>query len=478
MISSMKISGPDRGRGLEGVRFLIIDPDSSFLRGMKQALEQSGAEVHTVETLSKAEHLINRERFDYVISAFDEDRALIKGFIEEYKTKNPLGQFFVVMQSIYFNYDIEDPLVEYIDDYFFKPIDPQRFALTMESVYGTAEQQSRSLTVVEPFVKQLQPYMVFRSSVMKRVLADLPKIATSEQTVLISGETGTGKELVARAIHFLSPRAGRPFVAINCGAIPDSLIEAELFGHEKGAFTGALRTHRGKFELASGGTIFLDEIGDMPLSLQIKLLRVLEEGVLYRIGGEVPIRVDVRVIAATRRDLRKAIEDGLFRDDLFYRLNVLRVHLPPLRERIEDIPLLALYFLERAFGQMGYEPPYPQLSPGTIDLLEKLPWRGNVRELRNLMTRVATLMPQKTRRVLPIHILPYLDEALDQSLISTPIHHTPGVFIPIGTPLEKVEEIMIRETLRHTNGNKSKAAKILKISLRTIRRKVKRFNIK
>jgi DNA-binding NtrC family response regulator len=469
--------GQDRRKGLEGVRLLIVDPDKSFLRGMKQALENSGAKVYTMETLSKAIHLISKEKFNYVISAFDEDRTLIKEFIEEYKGRNPLGQFFVVMQNIYVNYDIEDPLTNYIDDYFFKPIDPQRFALTMESFYGTGEQQSRSLTVVEPFVKQLQPYMVFRSSQMKRVLSNLPRIAASEQTVLISGETGTGKELVARAIHFLSPRADRPFVAINCGAIPDSLIEAELFGHEKGAFTGALRTHKGKFELASGGTIFLDEIGDMPLSLQIKLLRVLEEGVVYRIGGEVPVRVDVRVIAATRRDLRKAIEDGLFRDDLFYRLNVLRVHLPPLRERVEDIPLLALHFLERAFSQMGYEPPYPQLSPGTIDLLEKLPWRGNVRELRNLMTRVATLMPQKTRRVLPIHILPYLDETLDQSLFSPHIYHTPGVFIPIGTPLEKVEEILIRETLRHTNGNKSKAAKILKISLRTIRRKVKRFNI-
>ena len=296
---------------------------------------------------------------------------------------------------------------------------------------------------------------------------------------MISGETGTGKELVARAIHMLSPRAEGPFVSINCGAIPDGLIEGELFGHERGAFTGALRTHRGKFEIATGGTLFLDEIGDMPLHLQVKLLRALEEGTIYRLGAEESINVDVRVIAATRRDLKRDVEEGLFRDDLYYRLNVLRIHLPPLRERIEDIPMLALYFLERAFNELGLLPPYPTLSPGTIELLEKLYWKGNVRELRNLMTRVATLLPQESSKVLPVHILPHLDEFIEtfyRKPSSSQID-VPGVFIPLGTPFDKIEEMVIRETLKYTEGNRTKAAKLLNISVRTIRRKLKQYNI-
>ncbi len=463
---------------LQGIHFLIIDQDRTFLKGMEASLKRLGADVTVEHTLTDAKRLVRERRFNIILASVSEDIPMIRRFIEEYKNRHPTGQFFIVLES---------PTVQNIslmdgtgaDDYFFKPIDPQRFALTMETFFGRKEGQSKSLTVVEPFVKQLKPYLLFRSPSMKRVLADLPRIASSDQTVLISGETGTGKELAARAIHFLSPRAEGPFVAINCGAIPDSLIEGELFGHEKGAFTGALRTHKGKFELASGGTLFLDEIGDMPLALQIRLLRVLEEGIIYRIGGENPIKINVRVIAASRRDLKKAVDNGLFRDDLYYRLNVLRVHLPPLRERIEDIPLLALHFLERAFSEMGVSPPYPTLSPGTIDLLEKLPWRGNVRELRNLMTRVATLLPTKTLRILPIHILPYIDEFMEK-MISTYYNPTQqqGVFIPIGTPMDKVEEIIIRETLKHTNGNRSQTARLLNISIRTIRRKLKKYNIK
>jgi transcriptional regulator with PAS, ATPase and Fis domain len=311
---------------------------------------------------------------------------------------------------------------------------------------------------------------------MKQVLMNLPKIAASDQTVLISGETGTGKEIVARAIHFLSPRAEGSFVAVNCGAIPDSLIEGELFGHERGAFTGALRTHRGKFEVADNGTLFLDEIGDMPLSLQGKLLRVLEEKEIYRLGGEKPVGVNVRIIAATRRDLLRAVKEGLFRDDLYYRLNVLRIHLPSLRERIEDIPLLALHFLHRAFNEIGMKPPYPTLSLGTIDLLEKLKWRGNVRELRNLMTRIATLLQTGRGKILPIDVLPHLDEiSLHDINHQYFTYKGPGVFIPIGTPMEKVEELVIKETLKYTQGNKTKAARLLKIGIRTLRRKLKAF---
>ena len=307
-------------------------------------------------------------------------------------------------------------------------------------------------------------------------LSNLPQIAASDQTVLISGETGTGKELVARAIHMLSSRAGGPFVPINCGAIPESLIESELFGHEKGAFTGAFKGRKGKFETAHNGILFLDEIGDMPLILQIRLLRVLEDKEVYRIGSDKRISVNVRVITATHMDLESAVRNGLFREDLYYRLNVLRIHLPPLRDRVDDIPILALHFLERAFDEMGRAKPYPVFSPETIHLLQQYPWKGNVRELRNVMTRVATLLPPDTKRVFPIHIISHLGENSKIESGLEPVQISSGIFIRKGTTIDKAEDMLIDEALKQTGGNRTKAARLLGISLRTLRRKLNKKN--
>lgn len=264
-------------------------------------------------------------------------------------------------------------------------------------------------------------------------------------------------------------------MAVNCGAIPEGLIEGELFGHEKGAFTGAAKTRKGKFEAASNGTLFLDEIGDMPLLLQVRLLRVLEERHIYRVGGERPIPINVRVIAATRVGLKQAVADGLFREDLYYRLNILRIHLPPLWQRVEDIAYLAFHFLGRAFAEMGIHPPYPPLSPASIDLIEGLPWKGNVRELRNVMTRVATVLPHDTKQVLPIHLTPHLEDAEPRPCILENDKRDfsgDAIYIPIGTPLPEAEDIIIRETLKRTGNNRTQTAKILKIGLRTLRRKL------
>jgi len=456
-------------------KFLIIGND---LIELYAELRLKAKDVVFCEDVSQANRLIKKEEFHFLIISYEADPVLLKELVRNYKSHFKDGNVFVVLPDFYIDNTVLQEIDSLVDDYFIKPLDAHRMVLTLQSIYGKSRAEEMAVIPVEPYVQELQPYLLFRSPAMKQVLSNLPRIAASGQTVLISGETGTGKELVARAIHMLSPRKNGPFVAINCGAIPDSLIEAELFGYEKGAFTGAIKRRKGKFELASGGTIFLDEIGDMPVALQVKLLRVLEEGVFYRIGGEEPVRVDVRVIAATRRDLKRAMEDGLFREDLYWRLNVLRIHLPPLRERPEDIPLLALYFLYRAFNEMKLPPPYPQLSAGTMDLLEKLPWHGNVRQLRNLMTRVAALLPQNITKILPTHILQFMDEVLEESFTPSKEHTTPGVFIPIGTALEDAEAILIKETLKYTNGNKSKAARLLKISTRTIRRKLKKLSFK
>jgi len=302
---------------------------------------------------------------------------------------------------------------------------------------------------------------------MEMALADVPRFARSREPVLIQGETGTGKELVARALHGLGPRSQGPFVPVNCGAIPDSMLEAELFGYEKGAFTGAQRRHRGRFEQAHQGTIFLDEVGEMPPEAQVSLLRVLEEWAVHRIGGEAPVAVDVRVVAATHRALDERLASGLFREDLLYRLNVLPLLLPPLRERRTDIPLLAERFLHNGLRDMGWQEPMPTLTAEAAQLLASYDWPGNVRELRNLMARLAVRLPEDAREASAPSVYELLPRSgRERSGV------VDGVFIPVGTTLAEAEWLLIDAALKASGYNRSQAAKLLGIGERTLRRKL------
>jgi DNA-binding NtrC family response regulator len=458
---------------LKGLDVLVFENDLLSLNKIVRELKGVGADVYTAQNTEQAGSILLQIHIEVIIAALDMVDEQCLEMIKDYKTRHPETLFYVLADQEYDSVESSQESVRLVvDDYIKKPLDMVRFAGMVETSIGRPGDGGTSLTVIDPLVAKVKPYFIFRSPVMRRALHNLPEIAASGQTVLITGETGTGKEIVARAIHVLSPRSSHPFVAINCGAIPESLIEAELFGHEKGAFTGAARTRKGKFETANYGTLFLDEIGDMPLNLQTRLLRVLEEGMVYRVGGESTIPIDVRVIAASHQDLRKAVEDGLFRQDLYYRLNILLINLPPLRERIEDIALLAVHFLERAFGEMGWIQPYPDLSSETIYLLEQYLWKGNIRELRNVMTRVATMLPRDTKRVFPFHIMPYLEDVEQFREPSGAGKPGEGVHIPFGTNLSDVEDLLIRETLKITDGNRTQAAKLLGISLRTLRRKL------
>jgi DNA-binding NtrC family response regulator len=438
------ICEPNDNPNLKRLSVLVIEDDSASLNEIKQALKDVGAEVHTARNTVQASRLLQKEHMHVIIaSLYLVDEQCIE-LIKDYKTKNPDSLFYVLTGREYDAVETSQESVRLIvDDYIRKPLNVSRFACMVETSIGRPRDRSKSLTVVDPLVAKVKPYFLFRSPVMRRTLSHLPQIAASDETVLITGETGTGKEIVARAIHVLSRRSSGPFVPINCGAVPESLIEGDL-----------------------------DEIGDMPINLQVRLLRALEEGKIYRIGGETPLHINVRVIAASNTDLLKAVGDRLFRDDLYYRLNVLRIHLPLLSERVEDIPLLAVHFFERAFDEMGWVKPYPSLSAETIYLLEHYPWKGNVRELRNVTTRVATLLPQDTKRIFPFHILPHLDEAGQIIVPTAEESGKEGVHIPIGTNLKNVEELLISETLKITKGNKTQAAKLLGISLRNLRRKL------
>lgn len=459
---------PESAPNLGGSTVLMLEPQGPQLQGALRKFKTLGATVHTASSIDEARALIDRTRVDAVLA----DVALMdegaQEFLERYKKLNPRGMSFLVMESGA-SVVSEDPSgLRLVDDYIERPIDVVSLGHVLARGTVTA------LAVADPLISRVRPYFQFRSESMLRALEHLPRIALSDQPVLIEGETGTGKELTSHAIHVLSPRAQGTFVAVNCGAIPEGLIEGELFGHEKGAFTGADRMRRGKFEIASGGTLLLDEIGDMPIHMQVRLLRALEEGQVYRVGAERPTPINARVIAATARDLKKAVREGLFREDLYFRLSVLKLHLPPLRERIEDIPYLALHFMERAFAEMGAPQPYPKLSSAAIGLLEEHPWRGNVRELRNVMTRVATLLPHAARQVLPMHVAPHIETV--EGHLHEPVDSARnvggGVNIPDGSTLEQAERVLIDNALKLCGGNRTRAARMLGIGIRTLRRKL------
>ncbi len=290
----------------------------------------------------------------------------------------------------------------------------------------------------------------------------LRQAATSSATVLLMGETGTGKELAARAVHEWSPRVKGPFIAVNCGALPESILEAELFGVERGAFTGAVSRREGRFERAHGGTLFLDEVGEMSLAAQVKLLRVLQEGELERLGGTQTVRVDVRVVTATNKDLEAEVRAGRFREDLYYRLNVVELRVPSLASRREDISLLADHFLRRFAAK--HSKTVRAFSPEALAVLEDYAWPGNVRELEHAVERMVVLCRADVIQV----------EDLPQAVRKGPTGAAGHLILPIGTPMEEIERRVIHETLRHTKGDKTLAARLLGIAARTIYRKLER----
>lgn len=350
--------------------------------------------------------------------------------------------------------------------YFEKPIDVNNLRIVLERAveYGNARRENESLR------RQLRDRGAFgelvgTSEPMRQIYALIEQVAPSSASVLITGESGTGKELVARTIHNLSTRKDSPFVAINCSAIPETLMESELFGYEKGAFTGAASRRQGCFELADSGTLLLDEIGEMPTLLQAKLLRVLEERTVRRLGSTREIPVDVRLLAATNKDPHDSVRRGQFREDLLYRLNVITIDMPPLRDRLEDIPLLTQHLVTQLAER--HQRPARFLAAGALEVLRAHNWPGNVRELRNSIERAVIICSGEA--IERHHLAPY---PVDQRMRA---RSEDTISLPVGTPLEEVERRMIMRTLQKTENNKTRAAELLGISLKTLHNKLRLY---
>ena len=347
-------------------------------------------------------------------------------------------------------------------DYLVKPFDPEELSLMMVKIVAQ-QQLVRENVLLRKVLKRDYHFrdMISKSPAMQRVFDLARSAARSQSTVLILGESGTGKELLARATHAESPRHSGPFVAVSCAALTETLLESELFGHEKGSFTGAVNRRKGKFESAHGGTLFLDEIGDISPKLQLDLLRVLEERKFCRVGGSDPVEIDVRIIAATNRDLRKASETGQFRDDLYYRLNVIPITLPPLRERLEDIPLLVEHFLEHLNLEMSHR--IEEVSAGALSALMRYHWPGNVRELRNVLER--GMVVAKGSLIMPE----------DLGLDAAPSRQAP---IDVTLSLDEVEHRHIAAVLQHGGGNVTQAARSLGIDRVTLYNKIRKYGLR
>lgn len=442
---------------------LVVDDERNTREGLKMALSREDRSVHTAEDGRDALQQMRDRSFDVVVTDLRMPRIDGMELLKEVRKRSPETEVIVLT-----GYGTIETAVEAMREgakgFIRKPVNIDE----LENEISHVLEQRQLLTENEHLRQQLKERfgldnMVGRSPEMMRVFERIKQIGPTKSTVMITGETGTGKELVAYAIHSASPRRDKLFQPVNCAALPESLLESELFGHERGAFTGAVKQKKGYFEVADGGTIFLDEIGEISLPVQVKLLRILEQRQFERVGGTTTLTVDVRVVAATNADLTRLIQEGRFREDLFYRLNVVTIELPPLRERKEDIPLLAETFL-RQFAEENRKGPM-RFEPETLGILKEQPWHGNVRELRHLVEQMVVLSRSNvlTPDDLPgkYHVEPVKDV----------------IEIPKGTTLKNAEKKIILQTLRDQDGNRTRTSEVLGIGRRTLIRKLQEYGI-
>lgn len=451
-----------------GRRILVVDDDETIRRLLRDLFEANSHEVDEAADTQAATRMLKEREYEVVLT----DLMLPDGDgleVLRAARARPYEPEVLVITA----YGTIDSAVEAVRtgafDYLTKPISTQKLLLTVERAVERRSLRNEVTNLRREVGDRYSPKnLVAVSAPMRRVLELVNVVSAADSPILIQGESGTGKELVARAIHFRGARAGRPFVAVNCAALPEALLESELFGYAKGAFTGAATDRKGLFEEADGGSLLLDEIGDMPLLLQGKLLRVLQEGEIRRVGSASMRRVDVRILASTNQDLQSLIREGKFREDLFYRLNVIPIVIPPLRERTEDIIPLCRHFLTLYGVKLGREP--QSLSTEALEMILKHAWPGNIRELENVIARVVTLSPAPVVSAEEFRVIFSLGGVLTADAL-------PSVEDAVGGTIQGAEREAIQQALQAAEGNQTRAAKALGMGRNTLWRKMKKYGI-
>jgi len=444
-------------------RILIVDDEKNYLVVLQALLADNGYEMLTAQNGPQALALAAEEEPDLVIT--DMRMPQMSGLDLIQRLKARFNEMPIIVMTAYGTVEnAVEAMKSGATDYISKPFENTELLLTVQK----ALKMRRLLFQNRLLKEELKGYgeIIGDSKAMRQVYGLIDKVAATRATVLLTGESGTGKELIARAIHTRSPRAEEPFVAVNCMAPTETLLESELFGHEKGAFTGATSRRKGRFEMAHGGTLFLDEVGEMSLSLQVKLLRVLQERTFERVGGNQQLSVDVRIVAATNRDLTQAVEVGQFREDLFYRLNVVRINVPPLSQRREDLPVLVAHFVKKYAAEVGRSA--PQVDKQAMELIYSHSWPGNVRELENAIERAVILAGDViTSGDLPLEIRP------DQEAAATELPRD----LSLNDALEDLERRMIVRALNEAGGVAAHAAEALGLTKSNLAYKLKKYEL-
>lgn len=457
----------------------IIDDDKSIRWVFEKALARTDMEFKTFASVAEALNALNREQPQVVVSDIRMPNGSGLDFLSEIKQRYP--DIPVIIMTAYS--DLESAVAAFQGgafEYLAKPFDVDQ---AIDIIKRAVEESTRQATETSHLVLEDTPEIIGQAPSMQEVFRAIGRLSRSHATVLINGESGSGKELVARALHRHSPRGEKPFIAINTAAIPKDLLESELFGHERGAFTGAQAARRGRFEQADTGTLFLDEIGDMPSDLQTRLLRVLSDGQFYRVGGHQPIKVNVRIIAATHQDLEERVKVGLFREDLFHRLNVIRLRLPALRERREDIPLLIKHFLQHSAKELSVEAKQPSIA--ALKYLSAVNWSGNVRQLENVCHWLTVMAPGQNIDIADLPPELKDDTSKSTSTLSWQDAFATDIMDALSRGEQNVlesrthifERILITKALEHTHGRRIEAANQLGMGRNTLTRKIQELGI-